>query len=86
VVALTVNVKTEVREIPPPAAATVMEALPVTAEAEADRVSVAEQFGVQEEGEKEAVTPEGSPETDMDTAWAVPETREAVRLFVTEEP
>ena len=83
---MTVKVKAEVLEIPPPAAVTVTVAVPIAAEAEAERVNVAEQFGVQEAGEKDAVTPEGSPEAERDTAWAVPETKEAVRLFVTDEP
>ena len=65
-VALTVSVKAEVLEIPPPAAVTVTVAVPVAAEPEAERVNVEEQLGVQEAGEKEAVTPEGSPVTDKD--------------------
>ena len=85
-VALTVNVKAEVLVIPPPAAVIVTEALPVAAEAEAERVKVLEQLGGQEAGAQLPVTPEGNPEIEKDTAWAVPETKEAVRLLVPEPP
>ncbi|MEK7389876.1 MAG: hypothetical protein AAB036_09265 [Elusimicrobiota bacterium] len=47
VVALTVSMKAEVLETPPPVAVTMTDALPVAAEAEAERVNVEEQLGVQ---------------------------------------
>ena len=64
--ALTVRLKPVVLEMPPPVAVTVREAAPSMAEADAEKVIVVEQLGagVQEVGEKEAVTPKGRPETE----------------------
>lgn len=49
-------------------------------------VRVEEQVGIQEAAEKVAVVPEGRPDAEKATDWAVPEVRLAARLVVTVEP
>lgn len=72
---------------PPPVPVTVTVTDPVVAEAEAVRVRTEKHKGLQDKGEKEGVTPAGSAlETLNETGSAVPETRFAVIVFVTEEP
>ena len=43
---------------------------------------VVAQVGVQEEGEKEVVVPEGKPEAEYETDWADPEESVAVMVLV----
>ena len=38
-------------------------------------VNTVEQVGLQEAEEKELVAPKGSPETENETVWLLPETR-----------
>jgi hypothetical protein len=49
-------------------------------------LSVEEQLGLQLFGEKEAVAPEGNPDTENVTGCVVPETNMALIEFVTDEP
>ena len=63
-VAVTVKLKVEVLETPPPEAVMVTADVAAAAEADAFKVRVVEQVGEQEFGEKEAVTPLGRPEKE----------------------
>jgi hypothetical protein len=81
-----VRVKVVVRVNPPPVAVTVTGELPMGVEAEAVMVMVVGHVGVQEVGLNVAVVPVGSPETENETAWVVPDTKLAVIVFVTEDP
>jgi hypothetical protein len=49
-------------------------------------VRVEEQVGLQVAEEKDAVDPEGRPETENETAWALPDNNVVLIEFVTEEP
>jgi hypothetical protein len=71
---------------PPPDAVTVMVELPLGVEPLVLMVRVEEQLGLQLFGEKEAVAPEGNPETENATGCAVPETNVALIELVTNEP
>jgi hypothetical protein len=71
---------------PPPDAVTVMVELPAGVDPLVLMVRVEEQLGLQLFGEKEAVAPEGNPETENVTGWVVPETNVALIELVTDEP
>lgn len=60
--------------------------VPLVALRLAVKVSVEEHVGVQWLGEKEAVTPAGSPDVVKLTFWPVPETSVAVTVVVVVEP
>jgi hypothetical protein len=64
---LTARLNVEVLVTPPPAAVIVMLELPAGVELLVLMVSVEEQVGLQLVEEKEAVAPEGSPETEKET-------------------
>ena len=49
-------------------------------------VSIVEQFRAQEAGEKDAVAPEGRPETLKETVCDVPDAKVAVIELLTEDP
>jgi hypothetical protein len=49
-------------------------------------VRVEAQAGLHEAEEKEAVAPEGRPEIENETAWLLPEVKDALIELVTEEP
>jgi hypothetical protein len=83
---LTVKPKLVVLEMPPPTAVTVSVETPTVAKAEAFKVNVVEQVGLQDGAEKELVTPEGKPATEKATDWAVPDTNVAVTVLVIEAP
>ena len=82
----TVKLKVVVLVTPPPVPVTVTVEVPVVADAPAVRVRVVEQVGEHAVGENAAVTPEGSPDAEKDTACAVPETSAALIVLVTEAP
>jgi hypothetical protein len=65
---LTFKLNAVVFDIPPPDAATVIVELPAGVELLVLMVSVEEQLGLQLVEEKEAVAPEGSPDTEKETA------------------
>jgi hypothetical protein len=83
---LTFKLNVVVFVIPPPDAATVIVELPAAVELLALMVSVEEQLGLQLGEDNEAVAPEGSPDTEKETAWALPETKVAEIELVTEDP
>src|SRR5262249_17219288 len=68
VCALTFKPNVVVLVIPPPDAVTVMLELPAAADAVVLMVSVEEQLGLQLAEDNEAVAPEGSPDTEKETA------------------
>ena len=82
----TVKVKVVLRVTPPDVPVTVIVEFPVVAELLAVRVSVEEQVGLQEVGEKDALTPEGRPEALKLTDCALPADKVAVTELVTELP
>ena len=65
---------------------TVTVEVPTVAEAEAAKVRVVVQVGLQEVGAKEAVTPLGNPEALKDTAAVAPEDKVEVMALVTDDP
>jgi hypothetical protein len=65
---LTARLNVVVFVIPPPDAVTVMVELPAGVEPVVLMVRVEEQAGLQLVGDNEAVAPEGSPETEKETA------------------
>jgi len=66
--ALTIKVNVVVFVTPPPTALTVTVELPAEVAPLVLMASVEEQVGLQEAGEKDAVAPEGNPETLKETA------------------
>ena len=84
--AFTVKVNVEVLVTDPAVAVTVTVEFPVGVDERVFIVRVEVQIGEQAVGEKEDVTPDGSPETVKLVDCAVPEERVAVTLLVTEEP
>jgi hypothetical protein len=71
---------------PPPVAVTVMVELPAGIEAVVLIVRVEEHVGLQEVEEKDTVVPEGKPEAEKVTAWALPDAKVVPIELVTEEP
>ena len=65
---LTFKLNVVVFVVPPPDAVTVMVELPATVDAVVLMVSVEEQVGLQLAKDNEAVAPEGSPDTEKETA------------------
>ena len=65
---LTVRLNVVVLVTPPPVAVTVMVELPAAVELLVLMVSVEEQLGLQLVEDNEAVAPEGSPDTEKETA------------------
>jgi len=65
---LTVKPNVVVLVTPPPAAVMVMLELPAGVEPLVFMVNVEEQVGLQEADEKDPVAPEGSPDTEKETA------------------
>ena len=84
--AATVRVKAVVLVMPPPVALTVTEKLPVGVDPLVVILRPAEHVGVQEAEEKEAVAPEGRPETPKVTDCVAPESKLALIEVVTEPP
>ena len=82
----TLSTKVVVLVIPPPDAVTVIGKLPADVPAVASIFSTEEQAGLQAPCEKEAVAPEGSPETEKEICWLLPESKLALMVFVTEDP
>ena len=82
----TVRVNVVVLVVPPPVAATVIVELPAGVEPVVLTVRVEEQAGVQLAEEKDAVVPEGNPETLKEIAWLLADTKLAAIELVTEEP
>jgi hypothetical protein len=76
--AFTVNVNIVVCDREPAAPVTVIVEDPVGVDADVVSVSVEEQVGLHEAGEKEAAAPDGRPDAEKETDCAVPETRVAV--------
>ena len=83
---LTVRLNDVVRVTPPPLADTVIVEVPAAVAPLALSVIVEEQVGVQLAEENAAVTPEGNPEAENVTAWALPETNVEVIRFDTDDP
>jgi hypothetical protein len=82
----TLRVKAVVLVTPPPVEETVTGKLPAGVEPLVAMVSFDEQVGLQEAEEKEAIAPEGNPDTVKETAWALPDDKAALMEFVTEDP
>ena len=80
----TVKVKAVLLVMPPPVALTVIGKFPAGVDPLVLILSIVEQVGAQEAGEKDAVAPEGSPETLKETACAVPRAKVAVIELLTE--
>jgi hypothetical protein len=76
--AFTVKVKVVVWDREPAVPVTVIVDVPVGVDAAVVRVNVEEQVGLHEPGENAAVAPEGMPDAENVTDWAVPEARVAV--------
>jgi hypothetical protein len=83
---LMVNVKVVVCDREPPTPVTVIVDDPVGVDAEVVSVTVDEQVGLHDAGEKEAVAPVGRPDAENDTDCEVPETRVAVIVLDTDCP
>jgi hypothetical protein len=83
---LTVKLNVVVLVTPPPVAVTVTVEFPAGVEALVLMVRVEAQAGLHEADEKEVVAPEGRPETENETAWLLPEVKDALIELVTEEP
>src|SRR5437660_484528 len=81
-----VRVNVVVRERDPATPVTVIVDVPAPADAETVRVSVDEHAGLHDAGEKEVVTPMGSPAAENDTDCGVPETSVAVMVLDTDWP
>ena len=84
--AFTVSVNKVVLVSPSPVLVTVMVYVPVGVVPEVVMVRVELLVGFTDEGENEAVAPEGRPEAERETDRVVPETRVAVTVLVTELP
>ena len=84
--AFTVNVNVVVWDKEPAAPVTVIVDAPVGVDAEVVTVTVEEQVGLHDAGEKAAVAPAGRPEAENDTVCAVPETSVAVMVLVADCP
>ena len=82
----TVKEKVVVRVSVPAVPVIVIGYVPTGVAAEALIVSVEVHGGLQLVGENEAGAPVGRPEVVKETDCAVPETRDAVIVFVTDEP
>jgi hypothetical protein len=82
--ALTVKVNAVLWDRDPDVPVTVIIELPVGVDADVEIVSVELQVGTHDAGEKEAVAPDGRPEAVKETEAAVPETRVAVIVLVTD--
>jgi hypothetical protein len=76
--AFTVNVNIVVYDREPAAPVTVIVEDPVGVDADVVTVSVEEQVGLHDAGEKKAAAPDGRPDAEKETDCAVPETRVAV--------
>jgi hypothetical protein len=83
---LTVKVKLVVLVTPPPAPVTTIVYVPTGVDAAVAIVRRLEQVGLQFVCEKEALAPEGSPDTEKETSWGDPETRVAVIVLVADDP
>ena len=84
--AFTVNVNVVVWDKEPATPVTVIVDDPAGVEAEVVRVTVEEQVGLHDAGEKAAVAPAGKPEAEKDTDCAVPETSVAVMVLEADCP
>ena len=76
--AATVNVREARCEREPEIPFTVIGYDPAGVDREVEKVKVDVQLGLQDEAEKPAVAPDGSPEAERDTDWLVPEIRPTV--------
>ena len=85
-VAVTLRVKAVVLVTPPPVAETVIGKLPIGVDPLVLTVNTVEQDGLQEVEEKDAVAPEGSPETLKETARETPDTKVVLIVSVSEDP
>jgi hypothetical protein len=83
---LTLRVKAVVFIKPPPAAVMVTGKLPAGVDPVVLIFSIVEQAGLQEGEENVPAAPAGNPDTLKDTAWLMPETRDAETEFVTDDP
>ena len=74
----TVRLNDVVRVTPPPVADTVMVEVPAGVVALVLIVNVEEQVGLQLADEKDALAPDGNPDAENVTAWALPDSRVAL--------
>src|SRR6266576_645166 len=84
--ALTIKVNAVVFVTPPPTALTVTVELPAEVAPLVLMASVEEQVGLHEAGEKDAVAPEGSPESEKETDCELPDAKVAVMELFAEDP
>ena len=82
----TVKLKPVVLTSPPPDPVTTTLYVPAAVELLTFRVRTEEQLGPQLLDEKEAVIPDGNPETVNETAWVAPESKLALIGLVIEVP
>ena len=84
--ALTLSINDVVRVTPPPPALTATGKLPLAVDSLVLTVNTVVQLGLQEGEEKEAVAPEGSPETEYEIGCPTPDTKVALMELLIEDP